>query len=117
MCLAVIIIIMAMASDISDRQNVCESVVFKSVFQVKLYNILPILNKLLKQHQDSDSINGRIFRVIGNLSQHWDRFSRTIFEQEPELIKYIVDFLKKCAASDTCDSSDATVNMGVRAFR
>lgn len=84
---------------------------------MKVYNVLPILNKLLKQHHDSDSVNGRIFRVVGNLSQHWDRFSRTIFEQEPELIKHMTDYLKKSAASETCDTSDATVNMGIRAFR
>lgn len=100
---------------ISDHQNVERVYVF--ILQVQVYNILPILGKILKQHQTSDSVNGRVFRIVGNLSQHWERFSRTIFDQEPELIKYIIDYMKKCATNDTNDSSDATVNMGIRAFR
>lgn len=82
-----------------------------------MHNIIPVLCKLLKQNPDSDSINGRVFRIIGNVGQHWDRFSRAIFEQEPDLIKHIIAYLKKSVADESGECSDATVDMGIRAFR
>lgn len=78
---------------------------------------MPILSKLLKQHEDNDSINGRIFRIVGNISRHWECFTPHIFDQEPELIKHIVDYLKKCATTENCESTSATINMGIRALR
>lgn len=94
--------------EISDRQN---------VLQVKVHNILPILSKLLMQHKEIDGVNGRIFRIVGNICRHWGRLAPAIFDKEPELVRHIVDYLKNSAAGDNSFSSSATVNMGIRALR
>lgn len=80
-------------------------------------SILPILNKLLTQYKECHKVNGRVFRIIGNICRHWGSVIPTIFHREPELVKHIVDYLKKCCATDSSVDISATINMGIRALR
>lgn len=86
-----------------------------------MYNILPLLSAILKRHVKQDSINGRIFRIIGNICQHVECLSSLIVEKEPEIVESIVNFLKDTVNDDACDKSikisAATVNMAIRALR
>lgn len=87
------------------------------MFQVEVHNILGVLSELLKQHPENDGIHGRVFRIVGNMGHHWDRFSSTILTRKPELMECLRNYLQKCAADEDGDCSDGTIMMGIRAFR
>ncbi|KAJ8913033.1 hypothetical protein NQ315_002049 [Exocentrus adspersus] len=83
------------------------------------YNILSILNHTLKRHTKEDSINGRIFRILGNMCQHRDQWGNIIIDRKPQIVTYIVEFIKKISKDDIPeaeDFSEATVTMAVRAL-
>lgn len=86
-----------------------------------MHNILPILFIVLKQNIQQDSVNGRIFRIIGNICQHVERLSTLIIEKQPTIVDSIVSFLKSTVNEDLCDitkkNSIASINMGIRALR
>lgn len=86
-----------------------------------MYNILSLLSLLLKQDIKQDSINGRIFRIIGNICQHVECLSNLVVEKEPAIVESIVNFLKNTIDEDACNTSKkisaATINMAIRALR
>ncbi|KAF5296205.1 hypothetical protein FQA39_LY12659 [Lamprigera yunnana] len=90
---------------------------------VNRYSLLQHINSILKRSEDN-SIRIRIFRVINNMCDHWDRFPNTVVEKEPQLhlILKIIDFLKGLEhldLSDTEISADmkATIMLAVRILR
>ncbi|KAK5640181.1 hypothetical protein RI129_010992 [Pyrocoelia pectoralis] len=90
---------------------------------VNRYNLVFHLSSLLKRH-DINSIRIRVFRVIGNMCQHWDRFANTIIEKEPNLhlVERIVNFLKASSSvnlKDDSESSEGSVAImsAIRALR
>ncbi|XP_056648597.1 uncharacterized protein LOC130453034 [Diorhabda sublineata] len=87
---------------------------------VGLYNIIHILSKILQRYTIEDSINGRIFRIIGNLCQHSDDLVKIILDQEPQILTQLLDTLKSTIQdiSEThINYSEATIIMGLRALR
>lgn len=86
-----------------------------------MHNVLPLLSIILKRHTKQDSINGRIFRIIGNICQHVECLSRLIVEKETAIVESIVSFLKNTLNEDTSaeakKNSAATINMAIRALR
>lgn len=89
------------------------------MFQVRTYNILPVLTQLLQAYEKHDSVNGRVFRIVGNICQHIERLSNHVIEKEPKLIDGIVKFLKATITDENTEAkvSKATINMGIRALR
>nr|CAH7747201.1 unnamed protein product [Callosobruchus chinensis] len=88
---------------------------------VGAYNIISPLSHILKHHQKSDSINGRIFRIIGNMCQHKkDQWANLIIDKKPYIVTHTVELLKKSAAEDLPPDevySEATLSMAIRALR
>lgn len=74
------------------------------------------LKQVLKRYPKEDSINGRVYRIIGNLCQHKSQWANFILDKKPQVVIHIVKFLKDVATSDT-ECSEATVIMGIRALR
>ncbi|KAK9877196.1 hypothetical protein WA026_016944 [Henosepilachna vigintioctopunctata] len=81
------------------------------------YNGLSELMQVLKRYSKDDGVNGRVFRIIGNMCQHM--MSSAILDWDKALFLYIVQFLQKYADDDeNCSTfTEATVVMGVRAVR
>ncbi|RZC36130.1 uncharacterized protein BDFB_007081 [Asbolus verrucosus] len=85
---------------------------------VNKFNVLPHLNQILKRYPKEDSINGRVFRILGNLCRHRDQWANVIIEKKPQILIHTVKFLKEAAmAKDDGKVSEATITMGVRALR
>ncbi|VEN59858.1 unnamed protein product [Callosobruchus maculatus] len=88
---------------------------------VGAYNIISPLSHILKHHQKSDSINGRIFRIIGNMCQHKkDQWANLIIDKKPYIVTHTVELLKKSSADDLPPDemySEATLSMAIRALR
>nr|XP_022921283.1 uncharacterized protein LOC111429570 [Onthophagus taurus]XP_022921291.1 uncharacterized protein LOC111429570 [Onthophagus taurus] len=84
------------------------------------YGILHTLNRLLERCQ-KDSIQGRTFRIIGNLCDHSCSYAMMIKEQDlvPKIVKYII----KCSEfeSENTDNlffiSEGSLIMAIRALR
>ncbi|KAB0792076.1 hypothetical protein PPYR_14037 [Photinus pyralis] len=90
---------------------------------VNRYNLVHHLNSLIKRHE-VNSIRVRVFRIIGNMCQHWDRFANTIIEKEPSLhlVERIVNYLKTSSSpnleAESDNSEDAAAIMSaIRALR
>ncbi|XP_050301516.1 uncharacterized protein LOC126739759 [Anthonomus grandis grandis] len=87
---------------------------------VTQYNIMSILNQLLKKHPKEDSINGRVFRIIGNMCQHRDQWSSVLIDKKPYIITHLVEIIKS-ASKDVADGelkiTDATIMTSLRALR
>ncbi|CAH2008395.1 unnamed protein product [Acanthoscelides obtectus] len=88
---------------------------------VGIHNIISSLNHILKHHQKSDSINGRIFRIIGNMCQHKkDQWATLVIDNKPYIVTHIVELLKKSAAYEIPPDekySEATLSMAIRTLR
>ncbi|KAJ8927879.1 hypothetical protein NQ314_019623 [Rhamnusium bicolor] len=87
---------------------------------VGTYNILSPLNQLLKRYCKEDSINGRVFRILGNICQHRDQWGNTIIDRKPQVVTYIVDFIKKVSKDELPadeNFSEATIMMAIRTLR
>ncbi|KAJ8954094.1 hypothetical protein NQ318_004399 [Aromia moschata] len=87
---------------------------------VGTYNILSPLNQLLKRYSKEDSINGRVFRIIGNMCQHRDHWGNIIIDRKSQIITSIVDYVKKVSKDELPEDekvSEATVMMAIRALR
>nr|CAI5824758.1 unnamed protein product [Callosobruchus analis] len=88
---------------------------------VGAYNIISPLSHILKHYQKSDSINGRIFRIIGNMCQHKkDQWANLIIDKKPYIVTHTVELLKKSSADDLPPDemySEATLSMAIRALR
>lgn len=101
------------------RQTLSKPVNLK-LLQVGTYNILSPLNQLLKRFAKEDSINGRIFRIIGNMCQHRDQWGNIILDRKPQIVNHVVDFIKKVSKDEIPEDeniSEATVMMAIRALR
>lgn len=82
------------------------------------YNIFVRITNLLKVPIEEDSTNGRIFRLIGNLCQHRERWGNIIINETPKILIYMIEFLKKYTDDEnTFEVSDATIRLNVRALR
>ena len=81
------------------------------------YGILSNLNQLLKRYPKEDSINGRVFRIVGNLCQHKDQWTKVIMDKKPQIVIHIVKVLKDSVEEENGKVSEATVKMGVRSLR
>lgn len=79
--------------------------------QVKKYNLLQYLNHLLK-HYKQDSIQGRIFRIIGNLCDHWERLANIVIEKEGQfhIIAKIVASIDKFVNNDENEAEPISDN-------
>ncbi|KAJ3660989.1 hypothetical protein Zmor_005414 [Zophobas morio] len=84
---------------------------------VTQYGILSNLNQLLKRYPKEDSINGRVFRIVGNLCQHKDQWTKVIMDKKPQIVIHIVKVLKDSVEEENGKVSEATVKMGVRSLR
>ncbi|XP_066250746.1 uncharacterized protein Rnb isoform X2 [Euwallacea similis] len=87
---------------------------------VTQHNIISVINQLLKKHGKEDSINGRTFRVIGNMCQHRDQWAIIIIDKKPLIINHLVDTLKQASKDDLPEErkiSEATVTTALRALR
>ncbi|CAG9770667.1 unnamed protein product [Ceutorhynchus assimilis] len=84
------------------------------------HNIMSVLNQLLKKHPKEDSINGRTFRIIGNMCQHREQWSTILIDKKPFIVSHLVDIVKK-ASRDELDEgeriSEATIVTSIRALR
>lgn len=88
------------------------------VFKIAHHNILSPLSQLIKKYPDEDSINGRIFRIIGNMCHHRDRWENIIIDRKPGLVSHIVNIINKVSEEpDKEIFSEATVSMAIRALR
>ncbi|KAF2903462.1 hypothetical protein ILUMI_02724 [Ignelater luminosus] len=78
---------------------------------VKKFNLLQYLGHLLK-HFKQNSIQGRIFRIIGNLCDHWERLANVIIEKEVQLhiIAKIVSSIDKFATNDQNETESVPDN-------
>ncbi|KAG5887936.1 hypothetical protein JTB14_003031 [Gonioctena quinquepunctata] len=84
------------------------------------YNILSPLNHLLKRYPKEDSINGRIFRILGNMCHHRDQWANIIIDRKPQIVTHVVELLKtlsKDQVSPEDASSEATLIMALRTLR
>lgn len=75
------------------------------------------MNQLLKRFPKEDSINGRIFRIIGNVCQHEDPWANVIIDKKPQIVIHIVKYLKESLDEENVRFSEATLIMGIRALR
>lgn len=82
-------------------------------------NILSPINQILKKCLKEDSVNGRIFRILGNIFSHKDTWIHILMDKKPQIIIQIVAILKNAAAEDetAAGSSEATIIMGIRFLR
>lgn len=89
-------------------------------FKVAQHNIMSVLNQLLKRYPKEDSVNGRTFRIVGNMCQHRDQWGTIIIDKKPLIISHTVEVVKR-AARDTLDEgekiSEATVITALRSLR
>ncbi|XP_023017846.2 uncharacterized protein [Leptinotarsa decemlineata] len=83
------------------------------------YNILTSLGQLLERYPTENTINGRIFRILGNMCTHRDQWANTIVERKPEFVQHTVDLLNTvCEGEFSLENySEATVTMAVRLLR
>lgn len=85
-----------------------------------VYNILTPLSHLVQRYSDEDSVNGRIFRIIGNLCHHKDQWANIIIDRKPLIISHIVGVIKKVSEDEGVEEpkhSEATIIMAIRALR
>ncbi|XP_045463087.1 uncharacterized protein LOC123672824 isoform X1 [Harmonia axyridis] len=71
------------------------------------------LHNLLQRCSKDDSVNGRIFRIIGNICQH--NISSFILKSKSHVFTYILKFIQKYVDDDDNKVSEATIMMAVRA--
>ncbi|KAK4873434.1 hypothetical protein RN001_015463 [Aquatica leii] len=89
---------------------------------VNRHGLLSNLNSVLKRNE-INSIRIRIFRVLGNMCEPWDRLANTIVEKEPQLhlVLKIVEFLKTIEHLDlTMPVSlevETSITMAIRVLR
>ncbi|XP_015834209.1 uncharacterized protein LOC103312501 isoform X2 [Tribolium castaneum] len=84
---------------------------------ISQYGALSNFNQLLKRYPKDDSINGRVFRIVGNLCQHRDQWAGVIIEKKPQIVIHIVKYLKDSVEEENGKVSEATITMGIRALR
>jgi hypothetical protein len=84
---------------------------------VSQFGVLPQLKQILKRFPKEDSINGRVFRVVGNLCQHRDQWATVIMDRKPHIVIHIVKFLRYTVDTKGVKVSEATINMGLRSLR
>ncbi|CAH1155290.1 unnamed protein product [Phaedon cochleariae] len=84
------------------------------------YNILSPLNHLLRHFPKEDSINGRIFRILGNMCHHRDQWANIILDRKPHIVMHIVGFIKSYSKDDIPTEekfSEASAIMAIRTLR
>lgn len=95
-------------------------VIVTSWLQMTQHNILSVLNQLLKKHPKEDSINGRTFRVIGNICQHREQWATIVIDKKPFIITHLVDMVTKASRDELPEGekiSEATITTALRALR
>lgn len=77
------------------------------------------MGQLLNLHPEEDSINGRVFRIIGNLCHHKDQWANIIIDQQPSIITHGVELLRNFSKDETLqkNNSEGTILMILRALR
>ncbi|KAL1516622.1 hypothetical protein ABEB36_000508 [Hypothenemus hampei] len=87
---------------------------------VTQHSIISVLSQLLKRYQTDDSVNGRTFRIIGNMCQHRDQWSTIIIDRKPFIVTQLVTILKKASQEVLAEGekvSEATIITALRALR
>lgn len=95
-------------------------IVLTSWLQITQHNILSALNQLLKKYSKEDSINGRAFRVIGNICQHREQWATIVIDKKPFIITHLVDVVTKASREELPEGekiSEATITTALRALR
>lgn len=67
-----------------------------------------------------DSINGRIFRILGNICIHKDQWASIVIDKASELVMHGIQLLKNFSKENITDqkmNSEATVIMILRSLR
>lgn len=87
--------------------------------QVCQLNILSTINQILKRYPKEDSINGRIFRILGNIFNHKDTWVHILMDKKPQIVIQIVAVLKNASGEDesVASISEATITMAIRFLR
>ncbi|CAH1114877.1 unnamed protein product [Psylliodes chrysocephalus] len=63
----------------------------------RTHNALSTLNHVLKCYPKEDSINGRVFRVLGNLCQHKKGWADIIISRKPQIITHLLKVLSRAS--------------------
>ncbi|KAH0998876.1 uncharacterized protein LOC125502332 [Dendroctonus ponderosae] len=87
---------------------------------VTQHGILSILSQLLKRHANQDSINGRTFRIVGNMCHHRDQWATLMINKKPTIVSHIVKVVQAASKDQLPDGekiSEATLVTALRALR
>ncbi|XP_044756616.1 uncharacterized protein LOC123315105 [Coccinella septempunctata] len=71
------------------------------------------LHNLLQRFSKEDGVNGRVFRIIGNICQHY--IADYILKTKSHILTYILNFIQNYVDNNYTKFSEATLLMAVRA--
>ncbi|CAH1101433.1 unnamed protein product [Psylliodes chrysocephalus] len=82
-------------------------------------NVLSALNHVLKCYPKEDSINGRVFRVLGNVCPHMESWTDVIIHIKPQIITHLFKVLSRATKNTELkeNPSEATILMALRILK